>query len=431
MPRVLLTVAAIGVLSGAGPDPAAKVVLALALIYLVALVFGEMAVRLGQPAVLGELVAGVAVGNLPLVGVDAFAFIATEPGIDLLARLGVLILLFEVGVESTVHQMLTVGARAVLVAVLGVAAPFAAGWVVGALLLPDETVYVHAFLGATLAATSVGITARVLKDLNRSDTREARMILGAAVVDDVLGIVILAVVTGVIAAADSGGAMSYGAMGLILFQAIAFLVGAIVLGVWVAPRVVQWSSTLRTKGAALAVSLALCFLTAYLAYAIGLATIIGAFAAGLVLESSHYRPFKEQGHQSIEELLHPLLQALVPIFFVVMGMRTDLRAFTEPGVMSLALGLSVAAIVSKMVCGLGAGSIVNRLAVGIGMVPRGEVGLIFANIGLGLTLAGAGVVSPTTYSAVVVMVIVTTMATPPALKWSFDREGSPAGRREL
>ncbi len=410
-------------LAAAGPDPSAEVVLALALIYLMALLFGEVAVRLGQPAVLGELLAGVVLGNLPLIGIDTFAYITTDPGVELLARLGVLILLFEVGVESTVHQMVTVGFNALLVAVLGVVAPFAFGWGVGALLLPGEGPYVHAFLGATLCATSVGITARVLKDLGRSQTREARMILGAAVVDDVLGIVILAVVTGVIAAANTGREMSYGAMALIMAKSVGFLVGAILIGVWLAPRSVRWSARLKSKAAALAVSLTLCFITAYLAQAIGLATIIGAFAAGLVLESSHYRPFTARGQQSIEELLHPLLQALVPIFFVLMGMRTDLRAFAEPGVLSLALVLSAVAVAGKLVCGVAAGRSVNRLAVGLGMVPRGEVGLIFANIGLGLVIEGHRIITHTTYSAVVVMVILTTMLTPPALKWAFGRQG--------
>jgi Na+:H+ antiporter len=408
-------------LAAAGPDPSAKVVLALAIIYAAALIFGELAVRLGQPAVLGELVAGVALGNLHLIGIDSLSFMADEPGIDLLARLGVLLLLFEVGLESTVHQMLTVGIKAVAVAVIGVIAPFGVGWGVGAWLLPTQSSYVHAFLGATLCATSVGITARVLKDLGRSQTREARIILGAAVVDDVLGIVILAVVTAVIAAADTGASVSYGAMGLIMVKSVGFLVGAILVGVWLAPRIVQWSAGLKAHAAGLAVSLALCFLTAYLAYAIGLAAIIGAFAAGLVLESSHYRSFTARGEQPIEELLNPLIQMLVPVFFVLMGMRTDLRAFADGGVLVLALVLSGAAIATKMVSGIAAGRDVNRLAVGLGMVPRGEVGLIFANIGLGLVLAGRPLISETTYSAVVVMVILTTMATPPALKWSFGR----------
>lgn len=427
-PRSFLPLLAALPLVAAGPDPSAKVVLAVAVIYVTALLAGELAVRVGQPAVLGELLGGVVIGNLTLVGFGGLEFIKTDAGVDLLARIGVLILLFEVGLESTVHQMMKVGLTAMTVAVLGVIAPFALGWGVGAWLLPGESVYVHAFLGATLCATSVGITARVLKDLGVSQSGEARVILGAAVVDDVLGIVILAVVSGAIAAADAGSTMGYGAIGGIVAKALGFLVGAIAIGYWLAPRLVKWSARLRSKSASLAVSLALCFATAYAAYAAGLAPIIGAFAAGLVLESSHYRWFTDKGEHPIEDMLHPLLLALVPIFFVLMGMKTELRAFLEPGVLGLAAALTLAAFVGKQVCALGVpkASGLNRFAVGLGMVPRGEVGLIFANIGLGLMLAGHPVIGRTTYSAVVVMVIVTTMITPPALKWSFGRSaGTP------
>lgn len=406
-------------LIAAGADPSADVILALGIIYFVALLAGEAAVRAGQPAVLGELVAGVLLGNLPLVGINAFAYITSDPGIDLIARIGVLILLFEVGVESTVRQMLSVGFRALFVALLGVAVPFALGWGVSAWLLPDGGAYAHAFVGATLCATSVGITARVLKDLGMLPTREARIILGAAVIDDVLGLIVLAVVTGVIAAADAGSSMSYGSMAVIAGKAVGFLFGAVLIGVWLAPRAVNWASRFRTKGAGLAVSLTMCFVTAYLAHLIGLAPIIGAFAAGLVLETGHYHSFVERGGMAIESLLHPLIQALVPVFFVLMGMHTDLRSFAEPGVIGLAAVLTLVAVLGKLGAGLGAGGGINRWAIGIGMVPRGEVGLIFANIGLGLSIGGAAVITPTLYSAVVIMVILTTMVTPPGLKWAF------------
>lgn len=411
-------------LAAAGVDPSAPVILALAVIYFAALLAAEVSVRLGQPAVLGELLAGVALGNLGLLGFDGLEFIKTEPGVDVLARIGVLILLFEVGVESTVRQMLSVGTRSLAVALLGIGVPFALGWLVGMWLLPDAGPYVHAFVASTLTATSVGITARVLKDLNSSQSPEAKIILGAAVIDDVLGLVVLAVVTGVIAAANAGTTMGYGAMGMVVVKSVGFLVVVTGIGVWLAPRVVSRSAMLHTKGAALAVSLVMCFLTAYLAYRMGLAAIIGAFAAGLVLESAHYKPYTSRGDHSIEDLLHPLLQAFVPIFFVLMGMRTDLTAFANLGVLGLAAVLSIAAIVGKLVAGVGAGGGVNRWAIGIGMVPRGEVGLIFANIGLGLSIGGVAVVSPTVYSAIVVMVIVTTMATPPALKWAFARRSA-------
>ena len=185
-------------------DPIIAVVLALAVILTAAKIAGHVAVRLGQPAVLGELIAGVLIGNLYLTGIDWFQSFSTDTGVDILARLGVIILLFEVGLESTVRDMLKVGGVSVVAAILGVVTPFALGWAVGAWLLPDRGIYVHAFLGAMLTATSVGITARVLRDLGRSTTSEARVILGAAVIDDVLGLVTLAVVGGVITASNQG-----------------------------------------------------------------------------------------------------------------------------------------------------------------------------------------------------------------------------------
>ncbi len=414
---------------GAGhADPVAPVIAALVVILVTAKLAGDVAVRLGQPAVLGELLGGVVLGNLTLLGVPGIAGIRDDVFIDMIARLGVLILLFEVGLESTVSQMMKVGLSSFVVAVLGVIAPFLLGWGAGAWLLPDASLYVHAFLGATLCATSVGITARVLQDLGRSQTPEARVILGAAVIDDVLGLVILAIVGGVISAADRGGSVSYGGIALILVKALVFLVGAIVLGVVVSPRLFHVASKLQSRGVLLALGLSFCFTLSWLANLIGLAPIIGAFAAGLVLESVHYRDFVDKGEHQLEELIHPISAFLVPVFFVLMGMRTDLRSFAQPGVLGLAAALTVAAIVGKQVCSFGViGGGIDRLTIGIGMVPRGEVGLIFANIGLALTMGGKPIISQATYSALVVMVIVTTMVTPPALKWSLARTARRKG----
>lgn len=407
-------------------DPIAPVVLALAIILIAAKLGGDLAARIGQPAVLGELALGVVFGNLSLVGFTGLEYLKTDAAVDMLARLGVLILLFEVGVEATVAQMLRVGLSALLVAVLGVAAPFALGWLVGAWLLPHESAYVHAFLGATLCATSVGITARVLKDLNRSQGTEARIILGAAVIDDVLGLVILAVVAGAISATDQGGSLGVPAIALILVKALVFLVASLALGVAYSARLFSLSSRLRAQGVLLTLALAFCFLLSWLADLIGLAPIVGAFAAGLILEDLHYRDFVSRGEHRLEELLHPISSFLVPVFFVLMGLKTDLRAFLQPGVFGLAAALTVAAIAGKLACGLGVvGQKAHRLSIGIGMVPRGEVGLIFANMGLALTIAGDRVIDQATFSAIVVMVILTTLVTPPALKWSLDRAARP------
>jgi len=411
-----------------GSSPAgdvAALVLALAVVLAAAKLAGDLATRLGQPAVLGELVVGIALGNLRLLGWSGLEFVKESPSVGMLAELGVLVLLFEVGLESTVGDMLEVGLSSFLVAALGVVTPMALGWGVGAWLLPAAGPYVHAFLGATLCATSVGITARVLQDLGRSRTPEARIILGAAVIDDVLGLIVLAVVSGVIAAADRGAELRWGAVTWIVAKAALFLCGAIVLGRAASPRLFRWASRLRGRGVLLASGLAFCFFLSWASAAIGLAPIVGAFAAGLVLEDVHTRDFVDRGEHGLEELVAPISSFLVPVFFVLMGMRTDLSSLARPGVLLLAAGLTAAAILGKQACSLGVvGSGVNRLAVGLGMIPRGEVGLIFANMGLALTLGGHPVLDQAAYAAIVIVVLVTTLVTPPALRFgmghSFD-----------
>jgi Kef-type K+ transport system membrane component KefB len=405
----------------------AHVVLALAVILAGAKLGGDLAVRIGQPAVLGELVVGVVLGNLDLAGVTWFRSLTGDAAIDVLAQIGVLILLFEVGLESTVRDMLKVGASATLVAVLGVVTPFALGWGVGALLLPEHSAYAHAFLGATLTATSVGITARVLKDLGKSRLAEARIILGAAVIDDVLGLVILAVVAGVIEAANRGTTLSYAATALVVVKAAVFMVGALAIGVATSPRLFATAARLRGSGVLLATALVLCFVLAWLASAVGLAPIVGAYAAGLILEDVHWKEFTTRGERSVGELVQPVASFLVPVFFVLMGMRVHLESFAHPSGLGLALLLTLAAIAGKQACALGAlGRRMDRLSIGLGMIPRGEVGLIFASIGLGLTLHGERIVDEAIYSAVVIMVIVTTLVTPPALKWSLERARTAA-----
>lgn len=407
---------------GGHGDAVASVVLALAVILAAAKLGGDLAVRVGQPAVLGELVMGVVLGNLGLAGIPWLEPLRGDATIAMLAELGVLILLFQVGLEGTVRDMLKVGLPSLLVAVLGVVTPFALGWGVGALLLPDAGPYVHAFLGATLTATSVGITARVLQDLGKSRSPEARVILGAAVIDDVLGLVILAVVAGVIQAADLGGVLSLGDTAVVFLKAAIFLVGALALGVAFSPKLFHLASRLRGRGVLLTTALVFCFVLAYLSSVMGLAPIVGAYAAGLILEDVHYRDFADRGEHPLEELIQPVASLLVPVFFVLMGMHVELTAFAERGVLGLAALLTVAAVIGKQACSLGAvGGGLDRLSIGIGMIPRGEVGLIFASIGMSLTIGGEPVVSKAIYSAIVIMVILTTMAAPPALKWSLGR----------
>jgi Kef-type K+ transport system membrane component KefB len=426
----LLPSAAVASQGGGHADPVAPVTMALVLILLSAKLGGELAVRLGQPAVLGELLAGVVMGNLSLVGYSGLDQLWQSPSVDMLARLGVLVLLFEVGLESTVGQMLKVGWPSLLVATLGVITPFALGWGASAWLLPGQGVYVHAFVGATLCATSVGITARVFQDLGRLQTQEARIILGAAVIDDVMGLVVLAVVSGTIAAADQGVGFSYANLVRIVTKAVVFLAASLVIGVYLSPRLFRLASRLQARGVLLALGLAWCFLLSWLSNFIGLAPIVGAFAAGLILEDVHYRGFVDRGEHTLEHLIQPISAFLAPVFFVLMGLRTDLRAFAAPGVVGLALLLTVAAVIGKQACSFGVWRPgVDRLTVGIGMIPRGEVGLIFANIGLGLSVAGHPVIDRNLFSALVMMVILTTLITPLALKLSLSRHRSVSQRK--
>jgi Kef-type K+ transport system membrane component KefB len=403
-------------------DPVTGVVFALAIILAAAKLGGHLAARLGQPAVLGELVAGVLFGSCDLIGINWFSGIEHEPAISVLASLGVIILLFEVGLESTVRDMLAVGVPSLLVAVTGILAPFLLGWGIGAVFLPDRSVYVHVFLGATLTATSVGITARVLQDLNHAQSPEARVILGAAVIDDVLGLVILAVVGGLIASANLGTTLSAADVGVVFGKAAAFLFGALAIGTYLSPRLFRIASRLRGGGVLLATALVFCFAMSYVASIIGLAPIVGAYAAGLILEDVHFRDFVSRGEQQLERLVQPISAFLVPVFFVSTGMHVDLTAFGHTEVLGLAAALTLAAMIGKQACSLGAlGRKLDWLSIGIGMIPRGEVGLIFANIGLGLRIAGAPIIDDAVFSAIVIMVMATTMVTPPALKWSLAR----------
>jgi len=413
-------------------DAVAPLLLALAVILAAAAAGGWLAERARQPSVLGELIAGILLGNLGLLGFHGFENFRTDAILAALAEIGVIVLLFDVGLESSVGDMLKVGRSALLVAALGVAAPFALGWGAGAWLLPDRPVYVHVFLGAVLTATSVGITARVLRDLGQATSAEARIILGAAVIDDVLGLVILAVVTAMITAAGSGGGVPLLAVAWIAAKALGFMVLAILLGSLFVRHALRWIARARLPGTLLTAGLVVCFALSALASAAGLAPIVGAFAAGLILEPAFFAAFEETRRgQTLRSLIQPVSAILVPVFFVRTGLLVDLRSIADPQILGVAAALTAAAWIGKQACMFGVlDRGINRLAVGIGMVPRGEVGLIFASIGLGLTMAGEPIVTPPLYAAIVVMVIVTTLVTPPALQWSFGRRrGTAASAR--
>src|SRR5688572_16987515 len=411
-----------------GLDPA--VLIGVAVMLVAAKLAGEVFERVRQPAVLGELLAGVLLGNLVIFGFTSIEPLKTNETIAALAELGVIILLFEVGLESDLRQMMEVGRSSLLVATLGVVAPFLLGWVVSAYFLPDVATLTHVFIDAILCATRVGITAGVFRDLGKLATREARIVLGAAVIDDVMGLLILAVVSGAIRAAAVGGSLCGVDVGLISVKSIAFLIAAIAIGHLLMPRMLRGAGRLETRGVLLTLAISFCLFLSWAAAKVGLAPIVGAFAAGLILDEVHYKPTGGRVERDLHDLLQPVSTVLIPIFFVLMGLKVDLRLFARSDILGFAAALTIAAIVGKQVCALGVVERgVNRLAIGLGMIPRGEVGLIFAGIGATLMLpSGNGVSEPVvngaTFGAVVIMVIITTLITPLALKWSLEKKSS-------
>ena len=398
--------------SGDGHGLSYDVWLILAGMLLAAKLGGEIAVRLNQPAVLGELCAGIVLGNLYLVGVHTFVGAAELVPVEFLAELGVVLLLFEVGLESTLTEMRAVAPTSGLVAIIGVVVPMLLGYGVSLWLIPEAPFSLHLFIGATLSATSVGITARVLKDLDAMARPETRVILGAAVIDDVLGLIVLAVVASI---AEFGAVPGPMDLSIIIGLAAGFLVGALLLGAYIMPGVFRLASKLRTPDVLAAVAIGLCLLLAGVSGAAGLAPIVGAFAAGLILDEVHVRPFGHRSAHDLTEIIGPIVAVMAPIFFVRTGMMVQLGGIgTEP--LLLALALTVVAVVGKLVAGLGVrGGTADKLTVGIGMVPRGEVGLIFANVGAGIQFEGKPLIAAGVYAAIVLMVMATTVVTPPWL----------------
>ena len=408
-------------LSRNAPDPLDELgwlALGLAIVLTAALFGGNLAARIGQPAVLGELFAGMLLGNMP--GLQRLQFLGADRHLDILSRVGMLLLLFEVGLDLSVRDLLAVGPSSLLVAVIGTASSFVLGTGTAALLMPGASAATHVFLGAAITATSVGITARVLKDMRASRSVEAKIILGAAVVDDVLALVVLGAVTAWVGTGQSAAAFRATSIVALVMKTIGFLVLAIVLGMKLTPAWFRRAARLRTSGALLAVGLCFCFFLSWAASAIGLAALVGAFAAGLVLEDTHSEVFVQRGERSLGELLQPLTSFLVPVFFVLVGFRTNLAALGHPALLAFALALSLAAVVGKLSCAIGVlNRGVSKLTVAVGMIPRGEVALVFAALGGALQVGQGPLLDERGYTALVAVVILTTLITPPTLKWSM------------
>lgn len=400
--------------------PVVRFFAVLAVMLVAAKFAGEMVERLGQPAVLGELLAGI------LLGAGALKLIPTAPGdpltavFHLLAQLGVVVLLFEIGLETDLKAMRRVGAPALAVATVGVAVPFVlgylywkSGWHGDEQTVADPTT-TAIFVGATLTATSVGITARVLADLGALHSVEARTILGAAVIDDVMGLVILGVVSGLAA----GTAVSALGVARTLAVAVGFLVVAVWLGLTITPWLFGIVDRMRVRGflvvSAFAFLLGLCALAAEA----GSAFIIGAFAAGLILSETNQ-------FDAIEERIKPVADVFTPIFFLSIGASVDLAVWNpvDPAnraTLSIAGMLFGIAVLGKLASGWAVPwRRFNRWAVGVGMAPRGEVGLVFAQIGL-----TAGILSGRLFSAILLVIIATTLVSPPLLKWTFRVRGT-------
>ncbi|MFM7602794.1 MAG: cation:proton antiporter [Pseudanabaena sp.] len=420
------------------------VLLTLVIIYLASKVGSEIARRLDLPPVLGELVAGVIIGvsALRLVIFPEGGFVASDsvvmsllqwlnqlsPAavnsvfaqqsevISVIAELGVIILLFEIGLESDIGQLKEVGIQAFVVAFIGVTAPFAAG-TLGLMYFFHVAAIPAIFAGAALTATSIGITSKVLAEIGQLKSKEGQIIVGAAVIDDVLGIIVLAVV----ASLAKTGEVDITNVAILLISAIAFLFGSILLGGFFNKSFVAIVDKLKTRGNIVIPAFIFAYIMAFIGNAIHLEAILGAFAAGLVLDETDAR-------NELDELIKPVADLLVPVFFVTVGARADLSVL-NPMIPENRSGLLIAvfmlavAIIGKVITGWVVFGIpnINRLAIGVGMIPRGEVGLVFAGIG-----TASGAIDKPLEVAIIIMVIMTTFLAPPFLRIAFGKTEEPA-----
>lgn len=385
-------------------DPVITVLLGLIFILIAAKFGGFFAEKLHQPAVLGEIIAGIIIGNGFLVGFDFFESFKDSEILRVFAELGVILLLFEVGLETKLKDMLAVGFNSLLVAIVGVFFPFIFGYLVSGFMLPELNELQKIFFGAILTATSVGITARVFKDLNFTKTIESRIVLGAAVIDDVLGLIILAVVSGM----ARNNSLDLGSVTYISFKAFAFLAAFVFIGTYLFRFITGSLVKQKFEGLMLTTALILCFIGSWLANQIGLATIVGAFATGLIMVEEQFRSDDKDEYKILEEV-KPINIFLVPVFFVMTGMNVNLSVFSDLQIVFVALTITFVAILGKIISGWSFPSKekVNRMIIGLGMIPRGEVGLIFASVGKSL-----GVVDDKVYAITVIVVVLTTLLPP-------------------
>jgi Kef-type K+ transport system membrane component KefB len=445
-------------------DPVAPVILGVTTILAFAIIGRIGARKLGQPTVLGELLMGILLGNVAwYLGIDLIAVlregsrvfdvvnqallgvpieqsasdifgaargleiarIVTGPqggqvmqvahAVDVFSRYGVIFLLFMVGLRTNLDELRSVGGDAIRVALIGVIAPVALGYGVAALIRPDLEFSTTLFVASTLAATSIGITANVLSETGADKSREGHIILGAAVCDDILALIILAIVSGIVVS----GSVHMPDVVRVAFVSALFLVAVIKLGPAIIRLTAKIMRQLDIVEAKMFTSYLFVMVLAWAANLVGLATIIGAFSAGIVLSDRYFRETEGDGSSfvSIRELIMPLEVILVPIFFILMGIQVKIESFLSWPVVLFAAGLLAAAVIGKFLSGLGGSKGTVRMAIGLGMLPRGEVGLVFASIGRTL-----GVIDDAVFSSIVLMIIVTSLMAPPFLKATIDRD---------
>jgi Kef-type K+ transport system membrane component KefB len=443
-------------------DPVAIVIFWVTLIFLSSIIGRNIALRLNQPGVLGELLMGVLVGNLGyyfgmnlvyvlregagifsitgdvlsgtslasavekaisnpqyaqqltsvLSGPDGSNLLKVAYIVDVFSRYGVIFLLFLVGAESSLQELRHTGRESIRVAIIGVLAPMLLGYLVLCLLMPNLSVNTDLFIAATLSATSIGITARALGELGMLKMRESKTILGAAMIDDVLGLILLAIVSSLVIS----GAIDFLTVGHIIFSSVLFFFISLMLGPYILKKLSYFFNFFDPWEEKLFISFVFMMALSWLATRAQLASIIGAFSAGIIINDGYFRKDKRDARNAltIRELLSPLEAILAPLFFILIGIQVKLESLMHWQVFLIATALIVAAIAGKLICGLGASRKSDRLLIGIGMLPRGEVGLVFASIGRTL-----GVISNDLFSAVILMVILTTLIAPIWLKMRY------------
>jgi Kef-type K+ transport system membrane component KefB len=392
----------------------------LILILFSARVVGELAAYFKAPSVIGELCAGI------LIGPSVLNIVQMTPPIYLLAQIGIILLLFEVGLETDVGRLAKAGVKALTVAVGGVVLPFAIGFGISTFLFHFSTL-VGLFVGCTLTATSIGITLRVLGDLKKQNSNEAQIILGAAVIDDILGIVFLSLLYEF---ASSGG-INFFMTGKVLVFIVLFFVLAPIAAKLISGTIKKWEEKSEIPGLLPTMIVSLILLFAWIAHALGAPELLGGFAAGLALSRQFFLPLGAFWQDSkafthrVEEQMRPIVHLFTPIFFVSIGLSLNLKEIEwgSAFIWTLTATLLIGAILGKLFCGFPLWNVTNfeRFAIGIAMIPRGEVGLIFAEVGLNLKIFDNSV-----YASVVLVIAFTTLLAPFALRWLYADTVDPA-----